>query len=78
MPEPITYEIELNGNVTEKLLRPLIDDFAISHPERRRTLLVGDVIDASHLHGIIAYLASVNIEIISMFRSRRHDETSEQ
>ena len=70
MPEPTTYEIVLRGRPGRRLLRPLLDDFTIEAPPdgaaRCLTRLVGDIGDPAHLHGIVAHLTSVNLEIISI------------
>lgn len=73
MAEPITYEIELKGNVGCRLLRPLIDNFGIDRSEIGVTRLIGDITDASQLHGVVVHLASMSIEIISIVpRSAPH------
>ncbi len=66
MTEPITYEIELKGNVGSRALRPLIDDFSVDQSEDGVTRLVGNITDASQLHGVVVHLASMSIEIISI------------
>jgi NADPH:quinone reductase-like Zn-dependent oxidoreductase len=66
MPEPTTYEVVIRGRASARLLRPLVDDFAIDHSRDGVTRLVGDVGDAAHLHGILAHLTSVNAEVISI------------
>jgi NADPH:quinone reductase-like Zn-dependent oxidoreductase len=70
MPEPTTYEIVLRGRPSRRLLRPLLDDFTISTSSAcgadRATRLVGDIGDPAHLHGIVAHLTSVNLEIIAI------------
>ena len=70
MPEPTTYEIVLRGRPSHRLLRPLLDDFTIeASPDGGAgclTRLVGDIGDPAHLHGIVAHLTSVNLEIISI------------
>ncbi|MDW3214736.1 MAG: NAD(P)-dependent alcohol dehydrogenase [Ilumatobacteraceae bacterium] len=70
MAEPTTYEIVLRGRPSRRLLRPLLDDFTIDAPSDTAddgvTRLVGDVGDPAHLHGIVAHLTSVNIDIISI------------
>ena len=70
MSEPTTYEIVLRGRPSRRLLRPLLDDFTIDTPPAcgagRVTRLVGDMGDPAHLHGIVAHLTSVNLEIISI------------
>ena len=66
MPEPTTYEIVLRGHPSTRLLRPLLDDFTINGSTDIVTRLVGDVCDPAQLHGILAHLTSVNLEIISI------------
>ncbi|MDP4501976.1 hypothetical protein [Nonomuraea turcica] len=66
MSQPTTYEIVIRGRVSARLLRPLLDDFTIDHANNGVTRLVGDISDASHLHGVLAHLTSVNIEVISI------------
>jgi hypothetical protein len=70
MPEPTTYEIVLRGRPSRRLLRPLLDDFTIDTSSECGadcvTRLVGDIGDPAHLHGIVAHLTSVNLEIISI------------
>jgi hypothetical protein len=66
MSQPTTYEIVIRGRVSARLLRPLLDDFTIDHARNGVTRLVGTIGDASHLHGVLAHLTSVNIEVISL------------
>ena len=66
MPPPPTYEIVLRGRASARLLRPLLDDFTVDHTIDGCTRLVGDVADAAHLHGVLAHLTSVNVELISV------------
>jgi len=78
MNEPTTYEIVIKGRANARLLRPLLDDFSINpsgeHPGDACgaqlvdgvTRLVGEVRDAAHLHGVVAHLTSVNVELISI------------
>ncbi len=77
MPEPIAYEIELDGNVGSRLLRPLIDDFSVVRSQSGKTRLIGSITDAAHLHGIITHLTSMNIEIISIARSQEEADQPE-
>jgi NADPH:quinone reductase-like Zn-dependent oxidoreductase len=74
MPERTTYEIVLRGRPSDRLLQPLADDFAIvARYDDELTHLVGDVADPAHLHGLVAHLTSVNLEIVSIapFTSRK-------
>ncbi len=66
MSEPTTCEIVLRGRATARLLRPLLDDFSFDHPADGNTHLTGVVRDAAHLHGVVAHLTSVNVELISI------------
>ncbi|MGH1503804.1 MAG: hypothetical protein ACRBI6_09635 [Acidimicrobiales bacterium] len=65
MKAPSTYEIVLRGRVGERLLRPLLDDFVVEL-DADTTRLVGDVRDASHLHGVLTHLTSVTAEVLSV------------
>ncbi|MCW2714656.1 MAG: hypothetical protein JWN88_1703 [Frankiales bacterium] len=66
MPTPTRYEIVLRGRASARLLRPLLDDFTLDHPSSTTTRLVGPVVDASQLHGVLAHLTSVGAEVISL------------
>ncbi len=66
MPDAHTHEIVLRGRLGSHLLGPFIDDFAVDRGEAGVTRLVGAVRDPSHLHGLVAYLASINAELISI------------
>ncbi len=61
-----TYEIVLRGRPSARLLRPLLDDFTFDHGSDGVTRLVGEVSDRAHLHGIVAHLTSVNVEVVSI------------
>ncbi len=66
MNEPTTYEIVIRGHATGRILGHLSDDFAIDHPEPEATRLTGVIRDPAHLHGVVAHLTSVAIEIVSV------------
>ncbi len=66
MPATTTYEIVVRGRPSARLLRPLLDDFTFDHSGFGVTRLVGEVRDSSHLHGVLAHLTSVNVDVISM------------
>jgi len=66
MPEVPTHEIVLRGRLGLRVLGPFQDDFTIDHDQAGLTRLVGSVRDPSHLHGLVAYLASINAELISI------------
>jgi hypothetical protein len=66
MPDVHTHEILLRGRLSRRLLGPFIDDFTHSCEEAGFTRLLGTVRDPSHLNGLVAYLASINAELISI------------
>jgi hypothetical protein len=65
-PKPTPYEIVLRGRASARVLRPILDDFTIDHTIDGVTRLVGDIADAAHLHGVVAHLTSVNVQLISV------------
>ena len=76
MSEPTTFEIVLRGRASARLLRPLLDDFTITYTSGTYTpgtntvpgdtRLVGEVRDAAHLHGVVAHITAVNVELVSI------------
>ena len=74
MSEPTTYEIVLRGQPGTRLLRPLLDDFTIDTSADRVTRLVGDIRDPAHLHGLLAHLTSVNLEVVSIAPHQTTDQ----
>ena len=66
MNEPTTYQIVIRGHATDRILGHLSDDFAIDHPQTETTQLTGVIRDPAHLHGVLAHLTSVAIEIVSV------------
>ena len=68
MPSSARYEIELRGLVTERILRPAVDDFRISPTEHGTTRLLGDVRDASHLNGLLVHFTSRNVDVVGLRR----------
>lgn len=66
MPATTTYEIVLRGRPSARLLRPLLDDFTFDHGGDGVTRLIGEIGDRSHLHGVLAHLTSVNVDVVSI------------
>jgi hypothetical protein len=66
MTAPTTYEIVIKGRASARFLRPLLHDFSVDHTIEGVTRLIGEVRDAAHLHGVVAHLTSVNVELISI------------
>lgn len=64
MTEGAPYEIELRGRVSDRLLRPVLDEFAIEVTESGTTRLVGPVQDPSHLHGLVMHFTACNVEVV--------------
>jgi hypothetical protein len=64
------HEIVLRGRLGRNLLGPFLDDFVIDvvvdADTGGLTRLVGRVRDSSHLHGLVAFLASINAELVSI------------
>lgn len=73
MPDVHTHEIVLRGRLGPHVLGPFRDDFAIDHDAAGLTRLVGTLRDASHLHGLVAYLASINAQLVSITPVNRDD-----
>lgn len=66
MPDTTTYEIVLRGRPSARLLRPLLDGFTFDHAGEGVTRLIGEIGDRSHLHGVLAHLTSVDVEVVSI------------
>lgn len=64
MPDQHRYEIELRGRATDRVLRPIVDDFSIEHTTRGTTRLVGVIRDPSHLNGVLAHFTSLNVDVV--------------
>ena len=75
MPRPSRYEIEIRGRATERILRPVVDDFQIEVTDHGTTRLVGDIGDASHLNGLLAHFTSMNVDIVQLRRVDGPDST---
>ena len=56
-----TFEVLVRGRLSDDLLA----DLGARHfePSRNKTLIVVDIIDQAHLHGVLARLESHNIHI---------------
>jgi len=61
-----TYELVLRGRVSARLLRPLLDDFTVDHGRPAVTRLIGPITDSCHLHGVLAHLTAVGVELVSL------------
>ncbi len=70
---PTRYEIEIGGHASDRVLRPVIDEFTIESTKLGTTRLVGAIRDSSHLNGLLSHFTSLNIEVIAL---RRLDQTT--
>ena len=68
MSEPSRYEIENRGRASDRVLRPVIDDFRIEPTDVGTTRLTGQIRDASHLNGLLAHFTSMNVEVVELRR----------
>ena len=75
---PTRYEIELGGHASERVLRPVMDEFTVEMTEAGTTRLVGDVRDSSHLNGLLAHYTSLNIEVVALRRLEQHTSAPSQ
>lgn len=64
MTEDVPYEIELRGRVSDRLLRPVVDEFVVEVTESGTTRLVGPVRDPSHLYGLVMHFTACNVEVV--------------
>lgn len=67
------YRIEIRGRVSDRSLGPYIDEFAISR-STRSTTLSGRIRDPAHLHGVVAHLTGIGLELISVQPLGRGDD----
>ena len=67
MSEAIPYEIVVAGHPGAQLLRPFLDEFHV-HRLAGETRLVGEVRDSAHLHGLVAHLTAMSVEIVAITR----------
>ena len=65
---PSRYEIEIGGHASDRVLRPVIDEFAVELTSAGTTRLVGAIRDSSHLSGLIAHFISLHVEVIGLRR----------
>ena len=66
MNEPITYEIVIRCNASQRVLGALRDDFAIEATDAGTTRMTGAIRDAAHLLGVVTHLTSLAIAIVSL------------
>lgn len=70
---PTRYEIEIGGHASDRVLRPVVDEFAVELTEAGTTRLVGAIRDSSHLNGLLAHFTSLHIEVLEL---RRLDQST--
>ncbi len=69
---PIEYEIELAATLDERWSRWFVGMRA-EQTGRATTRLIGDMLDQAQLHGVLAQIRDLGLEIVSVTR-RRPDE----
>ncbi len=65
---PTRYEIEIGGHASERVLRPVVDEFTIERTESGTTRLVGAIRDSSHLNGLLAHFTALTVEVVGLNR----------
>ncbi len=59
------YRIALRGPVPDRFLVPYIDEFTIERTDVA-TILTGAITDGSQLHGLVAHLSALGIDIVEL------------
>lgn len=80
MSQSTTYEIELRCQAHDRVLRPVVDEFAIEPSGSGTTRLVGEIRDPSHLHGLLSHFTSMNVEVVALRRldhPQQHPDNSQ-
>ena len=72
MSRPTRYEIELPGRASDRVLRPVLDEFRVEATDAGTTRLTGQIRDPSHLNGLLAHFTSMNVEVIELRRLDPH------
>lgn len=72
------YEIEIGGRASDRVLRPLIDEFTVEPTGSGTTRCTGTVRDSSHLYGLLAHFASLDVEVIGLRRLDAPDTHSNE
>ena len=70
------YEIEIGGHASDRVLRPVVDEFTVELTSAGTTRLVGHVRDPSHLNGLLAHFTSLNVEVIGLRRVEMQASTA--
>ena len=65
---PTRYEIEIGGHASDRVLRPVVDEFTIERTESGTTRLVGVIRDSSHLNGLLAHFTALTVEVVGLHR----------
>lgn len=60
-----TYRVVLRGRVSDRRLAPYLDEFRIVRTDTTTTL-VGTIVDASQLHGLVTHLTSTGVDIVEL------------
>jgi hypothetical protein len=62
--EPIRYEVVVVGELTQARVRVL--DGLTVEARGGRSIITGDIVDQSQLHGVLAWLGDMGVEIVSV------------
>jgi hypothetical protein len=61
---PQRFEFRVNGPLSEDARHALCDMAVVDAPSE--TIIVGEVMDESHLHGVLALIRSLDLHLVSM------------
>ena len=59
------FEFRVQGSLSESARRALDGLIIVDAPEEM--IILGEVIDESHLHGILALIRSLDLHLVSMY-----------
>ncbi len=76
MTGPATYRIELRGRRSDDILAPYRHEFIVSRTADN-TVLVGQVRDPAHLHGIVNHLTIGGFELLGATATESTDTQPE-
>jgi hypothetical protein len=62
--EPRRYEFRVSGLVSERTRGAFPDMTVVDAPPE--TIILGDVLDESHLHGVLALIQDLGLHVVSL------------
>jgi hypothetical protein len=63
-PCPTVYQIVVRGELSQRF-RPAFEGMTLV-PDDGRTLITGPVVDQAHLHGLLARVGDLGLELVSV------------